>query len=84
SAGIGQPFKVVQQYYAHVGLDVEVLTKEGEKISGILKEADEEKFVVASRKKQKTETSKRPKMVEEDRTFTYDKIKYTKYLISFK
>ncbi|MEG1839048.1 MAG: ribosome assembly cofactor RimP [Bacteroidaceae bacterium] len=84
SAGIGQPFKVVQQYYAHVGLDVEVLTKEGEKISGILKEADEEKFVVASRKKQKTETSKRPKMIEEDRTFTYDKIKYTKYLISFK
>ncbi|MEG2574266.1 MAG: ribosome assembly cofactor RimP, partial [Bacteroides sp.] len=65
-------------------LDVEVLTKEGEKITGILKEADEEKFVVASRKKQKTETSKRPKMVEEDRTFTYDKIKYTKYLISFK
>nr|WP_320057221.1 ribosome assembly cofactor RimP [uncultured Bacteroides sp.] len=84
SAGIGQPFKVLQQYHIHIGSDVEVLTKDGRKLTGILKEADEEKFVVEVRKKVKTEGSKRPKLQEEDETFTYPEIKYTKYLISFK
>ena len=45
SAGIGQPFKVLQQYYNHVGKEVEILTKEGKKITGLLKDADEEKFM---------------------------------------
>lgn len=84
SAGIGQPFKVVQQYYNHIGNDVEVLTKTGRKLSGVLKEADEEKFVVGVQKKVKTEEAKRPKLMEEDETFRYEDIKYTKYLISFK
>ena len=29
SAGIGQPFKVLQQYLIHIGKEVEILTKEG-------------------------------------------------------
>ena len=84
SAGIGQPFKVLQQYYIHIGQEVEVLTGDGRKLAGILKDADEEKFTVGVQKKVKTEGSKRPKLVEEDETFTYEQIKYTKYLISFK
>ena len=84
SAGIGQPFKVLQQYYNHVGSDVEVLTKDDRKLTGVLKDADEEKFVVAVQKKVKVEGAKRPKLMEEDETFRYDEIKYTKYLISFK
>ena len=84
SAGIGQPFKVLQQYYNHVGSDVEVLTNDGRKLTGVLKDADEEKFVVAVQKKVKVEGAKRPKLMEEDETFRYDEIKYTKYLISFK
>ncbi|MBD9111334.1 ribosome assembly cofactor RimP [Bacteroides nordii] len=84
SAGIGQPFKVVQQYYNHIGSEVEVLTKSGKKLAGVLKEADEEKFVVTVQKKVKLDGAKRPKLMEEDETFRYDEIKYTKYLISFK
>ena len=84
SAGIGQPFKVVQQYYNHIGSEVEVLTKSGKKLTGVLKEADEEKFVVTVQKKVKLDGAKRPKLMEEDETFRYDEIKYTKYLISFK
>lgn len=84
SAGIGQPFKVLQQYVNHVGQEVEVLTRGGEKLAGVLKEADADRFVVTVQKKVKTEGSKRPQLVAEDRTFTYEDIKYTKYLISFK
>lgn len=84
SAGIGQPFKVLQQYYIHVGCEVEVLTKAGRKLTGVLKSADEEKFVVSVEKKVKPEGAKRPQLIEEDETFVYDEVKYTKYLISFK
>lgn len=84
SAGIGQPFKVTRQYVNHIGKEVEVLTSTGRKLTGILKNADEEKFVVTVMRKVKPEGAKRPKLVEEDETFTYDGVKYTKYLISFK
>lgn len=84
SAGIGQPFKVLQQYINHIGEEVEVLTNDGRKLSGVLKEADERHFIVTVQKKVKEEGMKRPKMVDEDLDFTYEEIKYTKYLISFK
>lgn len=84
SAGIGQPFKVVQQYLNHIGKEVEVLTREGRKLEGVLKEADEQGFTLTVKRKVKLEGVKRPKMVEEDITYTYSDIKYTKYLICFK
>ena len=84
SAGIGQPFKVLQQYLIHVGEEVEVLTKDGRKLHGVLKEADAEHFTLTIQKKVKEEGAKRPKMVDEDLAFFYDDIKYTKYVISFK
>ena len=78
SAGIGQPFKVLQQYTNHIGKDVEVLAKDGRKYCGILKDADERQFTVTVQKKVKEEGAKRPKMVDEDLTFTYEEIKYLK------
>ena len=84
SAGIGQPFKVLQQYLVHIGKEVEVLTRDGKKLEGVLKDANEENMTVTVQKKVKPEGAKRPKLVEEDVTYTYNDIKYTKYLISFK
>ena len=84
SAGIGQPFKVLQQYLIHIGKEVEVLTREGKKLEGVLKDANEERITLTIQKKVKPEGAKRPKLVEEDVIYTYEEIKYTKYLISFK
>ena len=84
SAGITSPFKVIEQYRKNVGTEVEVLSKAGVKLSGVLKSAADDGFVVTVTKKVKTETSKRKVEVEEDFTFGYDEIKYTKYLIRFK
>ena len=84
SAGIGQPFKVLQQYTNHIGKEVEVLRKDGRKLCGVLKAADEQHFTVPVEKKVKPEGAKRPQLVQEDETLAYDEIKYTKYLISFK
>ena len=43
-----------------------------------------EQFVLTVQKKVKEEGAKRPKMVDEELPFSYDNIKYTKYVISFK
>ena len=84
SAGLGQPFKVVQQYKNHIGLEVEVLGKDGRKYKGILKEVSDEDFIISFTKKEKVEGMKRPQLVEVDMKFTYDEVKYTKYIIKFK
>ena len=84
SAGIGQPFKVEQQYLNHIGKDVEVLDAEGKKVQGVLKQVDGRDFVVTVKEKQKLEGKKRPQIVDVDKTFNMDNIKYTKYLLSFK
>lgn len=84
SAGIGQPFKVLQQYLNHVGQNVEVLPKTGAKLKGELLSADENGFVIKTRQKQTVEGRKRPVMVDVELHFSYEEINYTKYLISLK
>ena len=51
SAGLGQPFKVPQQYINFVGKDVEVLDADGRKTKGVLKEVDGNRFVVTTKEK---------------------------------
>lgn len=84
SAGLTSPLKVTAQYVKNIGNDVEVLTADGRKLKGVLKAADDEKFTIVVTKKVKPEGAKRPVMVDEDVTFDYNEIKYTKYLIQFK
>ena len=86
SAGIGQPFKVIQQYRNHIGKEVEVLEKNGVKAQGLLKEVSEDgtQFVVTVKEKQREEGKKRPVLVDVDKTFAISDIKYCKYLLAFK
>ncbi|MBR1933549.1 MAG: ribosome assembly cofactor RimP [Prevotella sp.] len=85
SAGIGQPFKVWQQYENHIGDEVEVLLADGKKLTGVLKSVGEDRrFVVNTKEKQVPEGKKRPVLVEVDREFSMDEVKSVKYLINFK
>lgn len=84
SAGLGQPFKVAQQYHCFVGKDVEVLDADGKKYKGVLKAVEGNDFTVTVQEKQKVEGKKRQQLVDTDHTFQMDKVKYTKYLINFK
>ncbi|MDO5481870.1 MAG: ribosome assembly cofactor RimP [Bacteroidaceae bacterium] len=84
SAGIGQPFKVLQQYINSIGYEVELLTTEGKKMKGALTSADENGFVVTIEEKQKLEGKKRPQIVEVDKTFGYADVKWVKNIIDFK
>lgn len=84
SAGLGQPFKVPQQYQNFVGKEVEVLDADGTKKSGVLKSVEGNDFVVTVNEKVMVEGKKRPIKMDVDHTFQMDKVKYCKYLISFK
>ena len=84
SAGLGQPFKVPQQYVNFIGKEVEVLTAEGKKLKGVLKAVDGRNFTVTVSEKIKPEGKKRPVLTPVDKLFNMDEVKYTKYLISFK
>ena len=84
SAGLTEPFKVHKQYEKNLGNEVEVLTKVGFKINGILVEIRETDFVLEIEKAEKPEGSKRKIIVKEQLTFLYEDIKTTKYIIRFK
>ena len=84
SAGLGQPFKVPQQYINFIGKEVEVLDHDGRKVSGILKSVDGNKFVVSVNEKVHVEGKKRPVKMDVDHEDDMNEEKYTKYLISFK
>ena len=84
SAGLGQPFKVAQQYLNHIGDTIEVLGLDGKKVQGVLKSVDGTNFTITVQEKQKQEGKKRPVMVEVDKTYTMDGVKYAKYLLTFK
>ncbi|GAB6950199.1 ribosome assembly cofactor RimP [Hoylesella timonensis] len=84
SAGLGQPFKVPQQYINFIGKEVEVLDRDGKKVQGTLKSVNGNDFVVAVDEKVKIEGKKRPEIQSVDHAFQMDQVKYTKYLISFK
>lgn len=84
SAGITSPFKVLRQYVKNIGNEVEMQLKSGVKLTGILKSATEDGVVVTVDKQVKAEGAKRKTTVSEDQSYTFDEIKYTKYLIRFK
>lgn len=84
SAGIGQPFKVEQQYINCIGKQVEVLEANGLKCKGTLQAVNGREFTVITQEKQKQEGKKRPVLVDVERTFSMDEVKYCKYVLDFK
>lgn len=84
SAGLGQPFKVPQQYINFVGKDVEVLDADGRKYKGVLTAVDGNDFTLMVQEKVKVEGKKRPVKSDVEYHFNMDSVKYTKYLLSFK
>ncbi len=83
SAGIGKPFKVMQQYINNIGNEVEILLKDGKKLKGVLKDATGDSFTVTTQKKVKPEGAKRPQLVDEDVTLAYGDAKEVKAVIKF-
>ncbi len=76
SSGIGEPLKLNRQYEKNIGRNIEVITKEGEKIVGELLLVNEEKIVVKIQPKKKKDP-----IVEKE--ILFDNIKESKIIILF-
>jgi ribosome maturation factor RimP len=84
SPGLGLPFKVLNQYYKHEGCEVEVQDLSGVKFQGVLVDVTGSGFGLEVTRKVKPEGAKRKMEVTETLPFSYENIKYTKYIIRFK
>ncbi len=82
SPGLTQPFKVLRQYLKNLGKEVEVVTLKGEKLSGVLKSANENSFIVETTINIRVEGKKaiETKSLE----FFLNEIKTVKPVITFK
>lgn len=91
SAGLTSPFKVYGQYAKNIGNDVEVLTRDGRKIKGVLAAVAPENpsdpcdvsFTVTVQTKVKEPGAKRPVLRDEPVELRAADCKSVKYLIKF-
>lgn len=83
SAGLTSPFKVPRQYQKYVGQEVETWLKDGKKLSGLLKSADDKGFTIVVKEKVKKPEMKRPVIEEVEHPLGYDEVKQTKYILKF-
>jgi len=85
SGGLDLPFTVKEQFEKNLGLEVEVLTKEGKKHIGFLKSFDTEKITLEIEVKEAVEGKKRKELVKKDIIFELEnEVKTIKPVFSFK
>ncbi|HOB82983.1 MAG TPA: ribosome assembly cofactor RimP [Bacteroidales bacterium] len=77
SPGLDSPFKVIEQYYRNEGSKIEVVSKEGQKMTGILKNVTEGGFEL------ETERKVKGKALEiNDVSFNFDQVKSAKVVFT--
>lgn len=86
SAGLTSPFKVKGQYDKNIGNEIEVLTRDGKKVRGVLESvsSDGSEFTLSVTRKVKEEGKKRPVTVTEPMVIAVADTKDVRYLIDFK
>ncbi len=83
SPGATESFKVIEQYRKYKETKVKVVTKEGQKHEGILKEANDEVFVIEETRREKKTVGKGNQTVIENIAIAYNNVKETKSVLPF-
>ena len=84
SPGVGEAYKVLDQYKKNVGRKVKVKTNDDRELVGELFSFDNEQICVKTKERKKVEGKKSKQVVEEDITIRLQNIKETNTEISFK
>jgi ribosome maturation factor RimP len=85
SAGLDKPFRVLQQYTKNIGNEVKVQVKETNKtVEGVLKHVDKNGIKLETTTKERVEGKKKKETVVREYEYTFEEIKETKIVISFK
>lgn len=83
SPGLDYPLKKVRQYKKNIGRQVSSTTKEGEKVTGKLIDADENGIVIETKSKERIEGKKSKQLIINNINLTYNQLKETKVVLSF-
>lgn len=84
SAGLTSPFKVKAQYMKNLGNEVEVVTRDGRKLQGVLASVGADDFTLEVPTKVKHEGAKRPVIEQVHHVIAFENVKTAKYVINFK
>ena len=83
TASLTAPFKVKGQYEKNLGNEVEVLTRDGKKLKGILTDVTDSDFTIEVTRKVKEPGAKRPVVKQEPVTLSSKECKYVRYDLKF-
>lgn len=83
TAGLTSPLKIPRQYQKYIGQDLELLTKDGKKLKGMLRSADDEGIVLVTEQKVKKEGQKKPVVEKVETPLPYSGIKKAVYDLKF-
>lgn len=83
SAGLTSPLRVERQYRKNLGNKLEVLTSDGRKLRGVLREVTPEGITLEVEEKVRREGSKRPELVKSPLVLPYTQIKRAEYMLEF-
>lgn len=83
TAGLTSPLKVKKQYEKYIGRDLDILTKDGRKIKGMLRNVFDDDIVVEMDRKVKKEGQKKPVMERVSETIPFADIKKAVYDLKF-
>jgi len=84
SPGLDKPLKVWKQYRKNIGRNLKVKPVEGEKLEGLIKDANEEGFTIEVETKVRIEGRKKKEKVITEYNFNYNQITEAKVVIAFK
>ncbi len=84
SPGLTKSFLVREQYLKNIGKKVEIVTTDGIKLTGILKNAETDFILLEVSTKEKIEGEKKKKVVVKEHQIDFKDIKSAKVVISFK
>jgi ribosome maturation factor RimP len=83
SAGIDQPFKVVEQYKKHIDKDVRVVLKDGSTFDGVITEVEDGTILLKWKESIKVPGKKKKEIKEEIEKIKIDDIASAKAIINF-
>ena len=84
SPGLGQPFRVIQQYIKNIGREIQITPLDGKQFSGILKAIEGEYVIVECSEKLKAEGSKKKELVLVEKKISQKEIKKAELIVKFK
>lgn len=83
TAGLTSPLKVKRQYEKYIGQNLEVLTKDGKKLHGMLRSVNDEGFKLTMQQKVKKEGVKKPVVETVELDIPFSNVKKAVYDLKF-